>query len=216
MTYIRKLIKVFLGIILYALGVVITIEARIGFSPWEVFHAGLANVLNLQIGTISIGVGLILITITTIFGEKIGMATVLNIIFVGLTVNLILNAEIIPTSKSFSFSIIQMTVGLFIMVFATYLYLSTGLGAGPRDAFMVLINRRTGIKVGIVRSLIEITVTILGALMGGLFGWGTIMAAVIIGIALQTVFRIFNFDPRTVEHEDIKTTLTSMLNRPAP
>jgi uncharacterized membrane protein YczE len=216
MTYIRKLIKVFLGIILYALGVVITIEARIGFSPWEVFHAGLANVLNLQIGTISIGVGLILITITTIFGEKIGMATVLNIIFVGLTVNLILNAEIIPTSKSFSFSIIQMTVGLFIMVFATYLYLSTGLGAGPRDAFMVLINRRTGIKVGIVRSLIEITVTILGALMGGLFGWGTIMAAVIIGIALQTVFRIFKFDPRTVEHEDIKTTLTSMLNRPAP
>ncbi|MDI9455050.1 MAG: hypothetical protein QM442_04265, partial [Spirochaetota bacterium] len=176
MTYIRKLIKVFLGIILYALGVVITIEARIGFSPWEVFHAGLANVLNLQIGTISIGVGLILITITTIFGEKIGMATVLNIIFVGLTVNLILNAEIIPTSKRFSFSIIQMTVGLFIMVFATYLYLSTGLGAGPRDAFMVLINRRTGIKVGIVRSLIEITVTILGALMGGLFGWGTIMA----------------------------------------
>ncbi|HNZ94873.1 MAG: hypothetical protein EWM48_00305 [Sphaerochaeta sp.] len=216
MTYIRKLIKVFLGIILYALGVVITIEARIGFSPWEVFHAGLANVLNLQIGTISIGVGLILITITTIFGEKIGMATVLNIIFVGLTVNLILNAEIIPTSKRFSFSIIQMTVGLFIMVFATYLYLSTGLGAGPRDAFMVLINRRTGIKVGIVRSLIEITVTILGALMGGLFGWGTIMAAVIIGIALQTVFRIFKFDPRTVEHEDIKTTLTSMLNRPAP
>ncbi|HOE89651.1 MAG TPA: hypothetical protein PLF67_06260 [Sphaerochaeta sp.] len=216
MTYIRKLIKVFLGIILYALGVVITIEARIGFSPWEVFHAGLANVLNLQIGTISIGVGLILITITTIFGEKIGMATVLNIIFVGLTVNLILNAEIIPTSKRFSFSIIQMTVGLFIMVFATYLYLSTGLGAGPRDAFMVLINRKTGIKVGIVRSLIEITVTILGALMGGLFGWGTIMAAVIIGIALQTVFRIFKFDPRTVEHEDIKTTLTSMLNRPAP
>jgi len=216
MTYIRKLIKVFLGIILYALGVVITIEARIGFSPWEVFHAGLANVLNLQIGTISIGVGLILITITTIFGEKIGMATVLNIIFVGLTVNLILNAEIIPTSKSFSFSIIQMTVGLFIMVFATYLYLSTGLGAGPRDAFMVLINRRTGIKVGIVRSLIEITVTVFGALMGGLFGWGTIMAAVIIGIALQTVFRIFKFDPRTVEHEDIKTTLTSMLNRPAP
>ncbi len=216
MTYIRKLIKVFLGIILYALGVVITIEARIGFSPWEVFHAGLANVLNLQIGTISIGVGLILITITTIFGEKIGMATVLNIIFVGLTVNLILNAEIIPTSKRFSFSIIQMTVGLFIMVFATYLYLSTGLGAGPRDAFMVLINRRTGIKVGIVRSLIEITVTILGALMGGLFGWGTIMAAVIIGIALQTVFRIFNFDPRTVDHEDVKTTLTSMLNRPAP
>lgn len=216
MTYIRKLIKVFLGIILYALGVVITIEARIGFSPWEVFHAGLANVLNLQIGTISIGVGLILITITTIFGEKIGMATVLNIIFVGLTVNLILNAEIIPTSKRFSFSIIQMTVGLFIMVFATYLYLSTGLGAGPRDAFMVLINRRTGIKVGIVRSLIEITVTILGALMGGLFGWGTIMAAVFIGIALQTVFRIFNFDPRTVDHEDVKTTLTSMLNRPAP
>lgn len=216
MTYIRKLIKVFLGIILYALGVVITIEARIGFSPWEVFHAGLANVLNLQIGTISIGVGLILITITTIFGEKIGMATVLNIIFVGLTVNLILNAEIIPTSKRFSFSIIQMTVGLFIMVFATYLYLSTGLGAGPRDAFMVLINRRTGIKVGIVRSLIEITVTILGALMGGLFGWGTIMAAVIIGIALQTVFRIFKFDPRTVDHEDVKTTLTSMLNRPAP
>ncbi|MGI6437108.1 MAG: hypothetical protein ACOX0D_03495 [Sphaerochaeta sp.] len=131
MTYIRKLIKVFLGIILYALGVVITIEARIGFSPWEVFHAGLANVLNLQIGTISIGVGLILITITTIFGEKIGMATVLNIVFVGLAVNLILNAEDrSDRPKVLPIAVIQMTVGLFIMVFATYLYLSAGLGAG--------------------------------------------------------------------------------------
>ncbi len=216
MTYTRKLIKVFLGIILYALGVVVTFEARIGFSPWEVFHAGLANVLHLQIGTVSIAVGLILLLITTLCGEKTGIATILNIVFIGLFVNIILGTKIIPTADSVPVSIIQMTIGLFIMVFATYLYISAGLGAGARDGFMVLIYRKTGIKVGIVRSLIEVTVTILGALMGGLFGWGTIMAAVFIGIALQTVFRIFNFDPRTVDHEDVKTTLTSMLNRPAP
>lgn len=216
MKYTRKLLRVFLGIILYALGVVITIEARIGFSPWEVFHAGLANVLNLQIGTMSIIVGLVLITITALLGEKIGIATILNIVFIGLVVNLILNAKIGPTAQKFPIAVIQMIIGLFIMVFATYLYISAGLGAGARDAFMVLIHRKTGVKVGIVRSLIEITVTILGALMGGLFGWGTIMAAVVIGVALQTVFRIFNFDPRTVEHEDVKTTLASMLNRPVP
>ena len=99
------------------------------------------------------------------------------------------------------------------MVFATYLYLSVGLGAGPRDAFMVLIHRKTGIKVGIIRSLIEITVTISGALMGGLFGWGTILSAVIVGIALQTVFKIFRFDPRTVDHEDLRATFTSKSDR---
>jgi len=216
MKYTRKLLRVFLGIILYAIGVVVTMEARIGFSPWEVFHAGLANVLNLQIGTVSIMVGLLLIAITALFGEKIGIATILNILFIGLFVNLILNAEIIPTAQELPIAVIQMMIGLFIMVFATYLYISAGLGAGARDALMVLINRKTGIKVGIVRSSIEITVTILGALMGGLFGWGTIMAAVFIGIALQAVFRIFKFDPRTVEHEDVKTTLASMLNRPVP
>ncbi|NLZ76750.1 MAG: hypothetical protein GX911_02135 [Spirochaetales bacterium] len=213
MNYPRRILKVLLGIVLYALGVVITLEARIGFAPWEVFHAGLANVLNLQIGTISIGVGLVLITITALFGEKIGIATILNIIFIGLVMNLILAAKVVPTAGSAIGGLIQLTIGLFIMVFATYLYLSVGLGAGPRDAFMVLIHRKTGIKVGIIRSLIEITVTISGALMGGLFGWGTILSAVIVGIALQTVFKIFRFDPRTVDHEDLRATFTSKSDR---
>ena len=140
MKYTRKLLRVFLGIILYALGVVITIEARIGFSPWEVFHAGLANVLNLQIGTMSIIVGLVLITITALLGEKIGIATILNIVFIGLVMNLILNAKIVPTAQKLPIAVIQMIIGLFIMVFATYLYISAGLGAGARDAFMVLIH----------------------------------------------------------------------------
>ena len=210
-----KVLRVILGVFLYAVGVVLTMEARIGFAPWEVFHAGLGNVLNIQIGTVSSAVGLVLLIITAVFKERVGLGSLLNIISIGVFLNMILNAGVIPTAKSLPIALLQMTLGLAIIAFGTYLYISAGLGAGPRDSFMVLINRKSGIKVGVVRSLIEVTVTLLGVLMGGLFGWGTIFAAVVVGVALQTVFRIFKFDPRTIEHEDLKTTLTSMLNKPA-
>lgn len=210
-----KVLRVILGVFLYAVGVVLTMEARIGFAPWEVFHAGLGNVLNIQIGTVSSAVGLVLLIITAVYKERVGLGSLLNIISIGVFLNMILNAGVIPTAKSLPIALLQMTLGLAIIAFGTYLYISAGLGAGPRDSFMVLINRKSGIKVGVVRSLIEVTVTLLGVLMGGLFGWGTIFAAVVVGVALQTVFRIFKFDPRTIEHEDLKTTLTSMLNKPA-
>ena len=210
-----KVLRVILGVFLYAVGVVLTMEARIGFAPWEVFHAGLGNVLNIQIGTVSSAVGLVLLIITAVFKERVGLGSLLNIISIGVFLNMILNAGVIPTADTFPIALLQMTLGLAIIAFGTYLYISAGLGAGPRDSFMVLINRKSGIKVGVVRSLIEVTVTLLGVLMGGLFGWGTIFAAVVVGVALQTVFRIFKFDPRTIEHEDLKTTLTSMLNKPA-
>lgn len=210
-----KVLRVILGVFLYAVGVVLTMEARIGFAPWEVFHAGLGNVLNIQIGTVSSAVGLVLLIITAVFKERVGLGSLLNIISIGVFLNMILNAGVIPTADTLPIALLQMTLGLAIIAFGTYLYISAGLGAGPRDSFMVLINRKSGIKVGVVRSLIEVTVTLLGVLMGGLFGWGTIFAAVVVGVALQTVFRIFKFDPRTIEHEDLKTTLTSMLNKPA-
>lgn len=210
-----KVLRVILGVFLYAVGVVLTMEARIGFAPWEVFHAGLGNVLNIQIGTVSSAVGLVLLIITAVFKERVGLGSLLNIISIGVFLNMILNAGVIPTADTLPIALLQMTLGLAIIAFGTYLYISAGLGAGPRDSFMVLLNRKSGIKVGVVRSLIEVTVTLLGVLMGGLFGWGTIFAAVVVGVALQTVFRIFKFDPRTIEHEDLKTTLTSMLNKPA-
>lgn len=210
-----KVLRVILGVFLYAVGVVLTMEARIGFAPWEVFHAGLGNVFNIQIGTASSAVGLVLLIITAVFKERVGLGSLLNIISIGVFLNMILNAGVIPTADTLPIALLQMTLGLAIIAFGTYLYISAGLGAGPRDSFMVLINRKSGIKVGVVRSLIEVTVTLLGVLMGGLFGWGTIFAAVVVGVALQTVFRIFKFDPRTIEHEDLKTTLTSMLNKPA-
>lgn len=209
-----KVLRVILGVFLYAVGVVLTMEARIGFAPWEVFHAGLGNVLNIQIGTVSSAVGLVLLIITAVYKERVGLGSLLNIISIGVFLNMILNAGVIPTADTLPIALLQMTLGLAIIAFGTYLYISAGLGAGPRDSFMVLLNRKSGIKVGVVRSLIEVTVTLLGVLMGGLFGWGTIFAAVVVGVALQTVFRIFKFDPRTIEHEDLKTTLTSMLNKP--
>ena len=214
MILILKLLRVLLGVFLYAFGVVVTMNAQIGFAPWEVFHAGLGNVFNIQIGTASSAVGLVLLIITAVFKERVGLGSLLNIISIGVFLNMILNSGVIPTAETLPIALLQMTLGLAIIAFGTYLYISAGLGAGPRDSFMVLINRKSGIKVGVVRSLIEVTVTLLGVLMGGLFGWGTIFAAVVVGVALQTVFRIFKFDPREIEHEDLKTTLTSMLNKP--
>ncbi|MFA5514168.1 MAG: hypothetical protein WDA17_04535 [Sphaerochaetaceae bacterium] len=206
-----RLLKLFLGLFLYALGIVLTMKANVGYAPWEVFHAGIANVLNLQIGTVVIIFGLLFGLIAFIFGEKIGLGTLFNIIFIGMFMNGLLNSSLFVESKNLISAYAQLIVGLFVISFATFFYISSGFGAGPRDSIMVLIARKTNIGVGYCRIAIEVAATLIGALLGGMLGWGTLVSALLIGFCIQITFKILRFDPRLVEHEDLLASLSSII-----
>ncbi|MFA6681919.1 MAG: hypothetical protein WCS35_07790 [Sphaerochaeta sp.] len=204
--FVTRFIRLFLGLFLYAVGIVLTMKANIGYASWEVFHAGLSTVFGIQIGTVSILVGLVLCVISLLAGEKLGLGTLCNMVFIGLFMNLLLGLDLFPTLSNFYLGVLQMVVGLFVISVATVYYISSGFGAGPRDSLMVVLTRKTRLSVGTCRSGLEILVVVIGALLGGSFGIGTILAAVLIGFCVQITFKLFRFDPTKVVHENFMDT----------
>lgn len=197
-----RLFRLFFGLFLYAAGIVLTMQAHIGYAPWEVFHAGLAKVLGTQIGTVTILVGLVIGIAVMLFGEPLGFGTVCNMVVVGLFMNILLGSGLFAELSNPVLGVVQLIAGLFVISLASYFYISSGFGAGPRDSLMVLLSRKTKFSVGTCRGAMEVSVTLVGFLMGGLLGWGTLLSAVLIGFCIQITFKVLHFDPKKVVHED--------------
>lgn len=205
-----KYLKLFLGLFVCALGIIVIIKSNLGFSPWDVLHQGISKVSNLTIGQASIFVGFIVITLDFFLGERIGSGSILNIIFLGTFMDLILYLDIVPLSNNIFTGIFMMFLGIFILSVGCYLYISTGLGCGPRDALMVALTKKTKFSVGAVRNIIEISVLVAGYLMGGYAGVGTVITALFTGSFIQGVFKLFKFDVKSVVHRDIRNEVISL------
>jgi len=202
---ILKYLKLFLGLFICSLGVIVIIRSNLGFSPWDVLHQGISKVIHITIGHASILVGTIVITLDFFLGERIGSGSILNIILGGIFIDLILFMDIIPLATNIYVGIFMMFLGIFILSFGCYLYMSTGLGCGPRDALMVALTKKTRYSLRSVRNLIEISVLGAGYFMGGYAGVGTVITALFTGSFIQIVFKILKFDVKSVVHRDIKS-----------
>lgn len=209
--YLERMTKLLLGLFLYAVGIVVTMRADIGFAPWEVFHKGLANNSGFKIGQISIIVGFIICVIALLMGEKLGVGTFLNMLLIGTFMDMIIHLDIIPHIHSFFYGVLMLFCGLFIIALATFFYMSSGFGAGPRDSLMVIMEKKTGFSSGLSKALLEGGAVLSGWLLGGPVGLGTIIAAFGIGFCIDIVFNIFNFEPAKIEHETLAKTFDNLL-----
>lgn len=169
---ILKYLKLLLGFFICSLGVIIVIKSDLGFSPWDVLHQGISKVGGITIGQASILAGMGVITLDLFLGERIGSGTILNILFIGSFMDLILFLDIVPLSSNMVMGVFMMFLGLFVFSVWCYLYISTGLGCGPRDALMVALTKKTNFSVRAVRNTIEISVLVCGYLLGGYAGGG--------------------------------------------
>jgi len=203
MKLVVKVLQLFFGLFLYALGIVITINANIGLAPWDVFHQGLGFILNTTMGFAGIGVGFILILINLFLKERVGWGTIANMIFIGLFLDIIMKNNWIPVFHGLFFQFFMACVGLFIIGVASVFYIRTGLGAGPRDALMIALKKKTGKSVQFIRNSIEIAVLVLGYLLGGFVGIGTIFMSLSVGFFVQLAFKLFHFDVNSIEHRTI-------------
>jgi uncharacterized membrane protein YczE len=120
---------------------------------------------------------------------------------IGLFMDLILYLDFIPTVNHFLIGLPFLILGLFIISFGTYFYISSAFGAGPRDSLMVAVTRKTGWPVGLCRGMLEVSVVIIGFFLGGMVGIGTVISAFAIGLCVQITFRIMHFDPTKTKHE---------------
>lgn len=206
--------KVIFGLSIYALGLVLSIHANIGLAPWDAFSIGVSGVTGISYGVVSIITGIIiLIVVVGWLKEKIGIATVLNTILIGVFVDLLQSYNIIPYMTNFFLGILMLLTGQVVVSFATYFYIGPGLGCGPRDTLMVALGKAfPTIPIGAVRGVIEGTVLIIGWLLGAKVGLGTVIAVFGMGFIMQMTFKLLHFEVREVDHESLFQTISYFKN----
>lgn len=202
MKNIKTIIYLTLGYVLTAVAVVVMVNSNAGLSPWDVLHQGLSKTTGMTMGQASMLVGVIVIAVSISLGENLGWGTIGNIFVPGILIDVIDSMNIIPITHDLFLGVVMTVLGLVIMALATVSYLIPAMGCGSRDGLMIALHKKTGKSIGMLRAIMEICAVVVGYLLGGTFGIGTIISAFCFGYLLEIVFKIFKFDPN-VEHKMI-------------
>lgn len=193
-TFPRDFLVSQLGFAIYGLAIALIIQAGLGTGPWAVFAVALANITDTSPGTMLIATGVLVLMGALLLKEKIGWATLGNILFIGPWTDLFL--RFIPTLEgNLWIQIPGMLIAVILSGFATAIYIGANAGAGPRDSLMLAVSRVTGRSVQISRAVIEILVVIVGWILDGPVGIGTLVFALIIGPLVQFFFKMLKVQP---------------------
>ena len=199
----KLFMKLIIGFIFCASSTVFMLNSNLGLSPWDVFHEGLSNISGMTIGQASIIVSLCVIILGILLGQKLGIGTILNILIVGKFIDLINESNIIPVANNLFTGILMMIIGMLTMGYGCYLYISCGLGCGPRDGVMLSLSEKLNKPIKIIRAIIEVTVLVTGFILGGTVGIGTFISAFGLGYCIQLIFKMFKFNATNVRHKSI-------------
>jgi uncharacterized protein len=178
------------GLFVFAVAIVAQLESRLGLSPWDVLHQGIARHTPLSFGLANIAVSVTVLVAAWRLGARIGIGTVANAVLVGGFIQAL--TAIGPVDR-LSESSLGVRIGLLaaampLIGIGSALYLGAWLGAGPRDSLMVVGGERTGLRLGIVRALLELAALAAGWTLGGTIGVGTVVFALGVGPALEGGF----------------------------
>ena len=185
------------GLFLFALGIVLLLESGLGLSPWDVLNQGIARHTPLSFGGANVAVALLVLGVAWRLGARIGAGTVANALLLGLFVDLLLRVDAINDLATTSI-VVRVAVligGTVIVGIGSAFYIGAALGAGPRDSLMLVLARRSGRRIGLVRALIEGSVTLIGFAFGGTVGIGTIVFALGIGPVVEAAFWLLARSP---------------------
>jgi uncharacterized membrane protein YczE len=180
------------ALVLLGFAVALTIRADLGLAPWDVLHQGISRHTGVPIGTVGILVGLVVLLAWIPLGERIGAGTLVNIVLIGVSIDLTL--LIVPETTATAWRWGELLLGTFLFGPGIGLYLSCELGAGPRDGVMTALVRR-GLPLRTIRTAMEITVLAGGYLLGGTVGVGTVLMALTIGPNIHHFLERFRLEP---------------------
>lgn len=205
-TFLVKYLYFFSGIFISCTGNYFLIVAQnLGVSPWDVFHLGISKYFpSLGLGTIGIIVGMLILLPTSLMGIKPRLGTFLNIYVFGLVLDAYMSSYLLEIPTSYTMSLVYLIIGIITTGIGTAVYLHADAGAGPRDSLMLGLNQKTHFSIAQVRSGIEISVVVLGFILGGPVGIGTLIFSFTIGISVEWGMKwvdllTFNNSPRPIE-----------------
>jgi len=182
----KRVFILFLGLAIFGLGDGIIIQSGLGNAPWSVLAQGISLKSRLSIGTSTLIVGSLVLALWIPLRERPGFGTLSNILIISLFIEIATN--IFPKQGELLPGLIFTLVGIAMVGIGSSLYITCGLGPGPRDGAMTGLHQRTGVRVGRVRLGLEVVVSIAGALLGGTLGLGTLLFALLIGQSVAISF----------------------------
>jgi uncharacterized protein len=178
----QRFVVYFLGLLIMTLGIVFLIKSNMGATPWDVLHVGLYNHLGLTIGSWSILMGFLILAASALISKEIPhIGAFINMVACGIFIDFYMMLPFMITPDSFFGRLMMFLVGILLNAYGMGLYISAGLGAGPRDSLMIALTNKTGWKVRNVRAAIEVIALIIGWRLGGPANWGTILYGAVIG-----------------------------------
>lgn len=181
----RRLPQLFVGLALYGLSIAMMIRGHLGTAPWDVLHAGLASHLPISIGEALVVVSFLVMLLWIPLREVPGIGTVANAVVIGVTADGFL--ALFGQPDALWLRGLLTVGGVVVCGLATAMYIGAQLGRGPRDGLMTGLARRTGLSLRLVRTLLEITVVVVGLVLGGVAGLGTVLYALAIGPLSQAM-----------------------------
>lgn len=181
----RRLPQLLVGLYLYGLTIALMLRSTLGNMPWDVLHQGLARRLPMSIGTWIVVMSGVVLLLWIPLREIPGLGTVANALLVGVFADL--NLAWIDRPDSLAVRLLFVALAIGGNALATGLYIGAQLGSGPRDGLMTGLHRRTGISLQLVRGSLEVTVVVIGFLLGGVLGLATVAYALLIGPLVQRI-----------------------------
>lgn len=189
--------RLVVGLWLFAAGIALMVRGHLGVSSWDVLHDALRVQSPLTFGAAMIAVAFLVLVGSFALGVKPGPGTIANVVLVGAFTDVLLKTPLLEAlpETNVLIRLTALLVGVVAIALGTAIYISAGLGAGPRDSLMIAASRRLHLSTGTSRALIEGSVLAAGALMGGRVGPGTAVFAMAIGPAINISFRLFGMEP---------------------
>lgn len=179
----RRLPQLFLGLALYGASLAMMVRGALGLAPWDVLHSGFIRHVPMTIGQAVVLFSFLVLLLWIPLREKPGIGTVANALIVGLAADATL--AVLAEPDSLALRVALMLGGVVLNGLATALYIGSQFGRGPRDGLMTGLARRTGWSLRLVRTGLEVTVVVIGLLLGGALGVGTVLYALAIGPLAQ-------------------------------
>jgi len=179
----RRLPQLYAGLALYGLSIALMVAGHLGVAPWDVLHLGLTKHLPLTLGEALVIVSFVVLLIWIPLREVPGIGTVSNAVVVGVAADFFL--RFLDRPDALWLRGLFTVSGVVVCGLATAMYIGAQLGRGPRDGLMTGFSRRTGLSLRLVRTLLEVTVVVIGLLLGGVAGAGTVLYALAIGPLTQ-------------------------------
>ena len=188
----RRLVQLYVGLYLYGVSLALMVLGDIGLAPWDVLHSGFIRHVPITLGQAVVLFSFVVLVLWIPLREKPGLGTISNAIVVGMSADLTLGMFDAPDNLAARIAL--MVGGILLCGLATALYIGAQLGRGPRDGLMTGLHRRTGLSIRLVRTGIEVAVVLIGLVLGGTLGLGTVVFALTIGPITQWMMPWFLVD----------------------